>query len=120
MPIKRDGIRIICEGIPIGGEGDTIAMGARRASSVEKLPGPGECDRTSGEWGMLVTIEHVKGLRRGGGRGTRRARKAMSIGSARLERSRHGVHVGLGHGSTDVGEVGGEVRHVTQEAITKR
>ena len=38
---------------------------------------------------------------------------------ARLERSRHGVHVVLGRGSTDVGEVGGEERRV-REAITKR
>ena len=31
---------------------------------------------------------------------------------ARLERSRHGVRVGLGRGPTDVGEVGGEERRV--------
>ena len=121
MPIKQDGIHMVCEGIPIGGEGDTIAVGTRRASSVEKLPGPGECSRTVGgrRGSSLVTIEHVNGLRRGRGRGTRRARKARSMSLARLERSRHGVHVGLGHGSTDVGEVGGEDRHV-REAITKR
>jgi hypothetical protein len=118
MPIEWKGIHVICGSIPNGGEGDTIAVGARRASCVDKLPGPGECDRTLGEGDNLVTVKHVKGLRRGRGRCTGRTRKVMSMDVARLERSRHGVHVGLGRGSTDVGEVGGEERR-SQEAIMK-
>ena len=59
-----------------------------------------------------VSEKAVKGLRRGRGRCTGRTEKIKSVVVARLERSRHGVRVGLGRGPTDVGEVGGEERRV--------